>query len=155
MADGLHGSGDLPHLPKMKRKRYERGSWRSSRAGQGPVLGQGAGERVVIVFEGRDAAGKGGTIKRFREHLNPRGARHVALAKPTEAERGEWYFQRYVRQLPTSGEITLFDRSWYNRAGGAGAVLHAPGVRPVPAPGPRLRALAGRRRHLAVRCGWR
>jgi len=75
------------------------------------------GEKIVILFEGRDAAGKGGTIKRFTEHLNPRGARIVALEKPSERESGEWYFQRYVRQLPTRGEIVLFDRSWYNRAG--------------------------------------
>lgn len=75
------------------------------------------GARVVIIFEGRDAAGKGGTIKRFMEHLNPRGARIVALEKPTATEAGQWYFQRYVRHLPTSGEIVLFDRSWYNRAG--------------------------------------
>ncbi|TDR31249.1 polyphosphate kinase 2 [Hydromonas duriensis] len=74
-------------------------------------------EKVVIIFEGRDAAGKGGTIKRFMEHLNPRGARVVALQKPTETERGQWYFQRYVAQLPTAGEMVLFDRSWYNRAG--------------------------------------
>jgi len=75
------------------------------------------GGRMVILFEGRDAAGKGGTIKRFTEHLNPRGARVVALSKPTEREQGEWYFQRYVKHLPTEGEIVLFDRSWYNRAG--------------------------------------
>ncbi|GGP82734.1 polyphosphate kinase 2 [Saccharothrix coeruleofusca] len=75
------------------------------------------GARMVILFEGRDAAGKGGTIKRFTEHLNPRGARVVALSKPTEREQGEWYFQRYVNHLPTAGEIVLFDRSWYNRAG--------------------------------------
>ncbi|WP_028603548.1 polyphosphate kinase 2 [Ottowia thiooxydans] len=75
------------------------------------------GARVVILFEGRDAAGKGGTIKRFMEHLNPRGARVVALEKPTDTERGQWYFQRYVQHLPTHGEIVLFDRSWYNRAG--------------------------------------
>ncbi|MFD5089533.1 polyphosphate kinase 2 [Amycolatopsis thailandensis] len=75
------------------------------------------GGRMVILFEGRDAAGKGGTIKRFTEHLNPRGARVVALGKPTEREQGEWYFQRYVNHLPTEGEIVLFDRSWYNRAG--------------------------------------
>ncbi len=75
------------------------------------------GERVVIIFEGRDAAGKGSTIKRFLEHLNPRGARVVALVKPTDEERGQWYFQRYVDHLPTRGEIVLFDRSWYNRAG--------------------------------------
>ena len=75
------------------------------------------GQRVVILFEGRDAAGKGGAIKRFMEHLNPRGARVVALEKPSETERGQWYFQRYVEHLPTRGEIVLFDRSWYNRAG--------------------------------------
>ncbi|WP_228122296.1 polyphosphate kinase 2 [Saccharothrix syringae] len=75
------------------------------------------GGRMVIVFEGRDAAGKGGTIKRFTEHLNPRGARVVALGKPTDREQGEWYFQRYVNHLPTAGEVVLFDRSWYNRAG--------------------------------------
>lgn len=78
---------------------------------------QDSGARVVIIFEGRDAAGKGGTIKRFMEHLNPRYARIVALQKPTERERGQWYFQRYVENLPTKGEIVLFDRSWYNRAG--------------------------------------
>lgn len=76
-----------------------------------------AQQRVIILFEGRDAAGKGGTIKRFMEHLNPRGARVVALEKPSEVERGQWYFQRYVEHLPTTGEIVLFDRSWYNRAG--------------------------------------
>jgi polyphosphate kinase 2 len=76
-----------------------------------------AKKQVVILFEGRDAAGKGGTIRRFMEHLNPRGARVVALEKPTEVERGQWYFQRYVQHLPTAGEIVLFDRSWYNRAG--------------------------------------
>jgi polyphosphate kinase 2 len=75
------------------------------------------GQRVVILFEGRDAAGKGGTIKRMMEHLNPRGARVVALEKPSDVERGQWYFQRYVQHLPTAGEIVLFDRSWYNRAG--------------------------------------
>jgi polyphosphate kinase 2 len=75
------------------------------------------GARVVILFEGRDAAGKGGTIKRVMEHLNPRGARVVALEKPTEEEKGQWYFQRYIKHLPTKGEIVLFDRSWYNRAG--------------------------------------
>lgn len=73
------------------------------------------GQRVAIVFEGRDAAGKGGTIKRFRENLNPRGARVVALSKPTDAESGQWYFQRYIQHLPTAGEIVFFDRSWYNR----------------------------------------
>jgi len=76
-----------------------------------------SGQKVVILFEGRDAAGKGGTIKRFMEHLNPRGAHVVALEKPSDNERGQWYFQRYVQHLPTAGEIALFDRSWYNRAG--------------------------------------
>ena len=76
-----------------------------------------SGEKVVLIFEGRDAAGKGGSIKRFNEHLNPRGARTVALDKPTEREMGQWYFQRYVSHLPTAGEIVFFDRSWYNRAG--------------------------------------
>ena len=74
------------------------------------------GERVVLLFEGRDAAGKGGTIKRFMEHLNPRGASVVALPAPSERERGQWYFQRYVQCLPSRGEIVFFDRSWYNRA---------------------------------------
>ena len=75
------------------------------------------GERIVMIFEGRDAAGKGGTIKRITENLNPRGARVAALTKPSESERGQWYFQRYTEQLPTAGEMVLFDRSWYNRAG--------------------------------------
>ncbi|WP_420853591.1 polyphosphate kinase 2 [Roseicyclus persicicus] len=75
------------------------------------------GQKIVILFEGRDAAGKGGTIKRFMEHLNPREARVVALNKPTELEKGQWFFQRYVQHLPTTGEIVFFDRSWYNRAG--------------------------------------
>src|ERR1700753_2637172 len=75
------------------------------------------GQRIVIVFEGRDAAGKGGTIKRFTEHLTPRGSRITALVKPTETERTQWYFQRYVTHLPAAGEIVMFDRSWYNRAG--------------------------------------
>jgi polyphosphate kinase 2 len=75
------------------------------------------GERVVLLFEGRDAAGKGGAIRRFTENINPRGARTVALTKPNDTERGQWYFQRYVAHLPTKGEIVFFDRSWYNRAG--------------------------------------
>jgi polyphosphate kinase 2 len=75
------------------------------------------GQKVVLIFEGRDAAGKGGTIKRFTEHLNPRGARVAALEKPTERERTQWYFQRYIDHLPAAGEIVMFDRSWYNRAG--------------------------------------
>ncbi|MCB1463164.1 MAG: polyphosphate kinase 2 [Nitratireductor sp.] len=78
---------------------------------------QRTGERIMIVFEGRDAAGKGGTIARFRENLNPRQVRTVALSKPSDVERGQWYFQRYVEHFPTAGEMVLFDRSWYNRAG--------------------------------------
>jgi polyphosphate kinase 2 len=118
VAAARDGGGDLPHPPKMKRKHYERELLALQiELVKAQYWVKEAGERVVIVFEGRDAAGKGGTIKRFREHMNPRGARHIALAKPTGTERGEWYFQRYVRQLPTSGEIALFDRSWYNRAG--------------------------------------
>ena len=78
---------------------------------------QDVGAKHVIVFEGRDAAGKGGTIKRFTEHLNPRAARVVALNKPSSTEQGQWYFQRYVNHLPTAGEMVLFDRSWYNRSG--------------------------------------
>jgi polyphosphate kinase 2 len=76
-----------------------------------------SGQRIVVICEGRDAAGKGGTIKRFMEHLNPRAARVVALEKPTDHERGQWYFQRYVKHLPSAGEMVFFDRSWYNRAG--------------------------------------
>jgi len=77
---------------------------------------QSNGERIAILVEGRDAAGKGGTIRRFTEHLNPRAMRVVALPKPSDEERGQWYFQRYIRQLPNKGEIVFFDRSWYNRA---------------------------------------
>lgn len=76
-----------------------------------------SGQRIVSLFEGCDAAGKGGAIKRFMEHLNPRGARVAALEKPTDTERGQWYFQRYIQNLPTAGEMVFFDRSWYNRAG--------------------------------------
>ncbi len=76
-----------------------------------------SGQKIIVMCEGRDAAGKGGTIKRFMEHLNPRAARVVALEKPTEHEMGQWYFQRYVEHLPTAGEMVFFDRSWYNRAG--------------------------------------
>jgi len=78
---------------------------------------RGSGQRLVVLFEGRDAAGKGGTIKRFTEHLNPRGARVVALERPSAREASQWYFQRYLAHLPAAGEIVLFDRSWYNRAG--------------------------------------
>ncbi len=110
--------GTYPYRNLMSRRAYERQKYRL----QVELLKLQAwvretGQRVVILFEGRDAAGKGGTIKRFMEHLNPRGARVVALEKPTELERGQWYFQRYVQHLPSAGEIVLFDRSWYNRAG--------------------------------------
>ncbi|MBX7180524.1 MAG: polyphosphate kinase 2 [Bacteroidia bacterium] len=109
---------EYPYKNLMSRKNYERNKYDL----QVELLKlqnwvKETGSRVVILFEGRDAAGKGGTIKRFMEHLNPRGARVVALEKPTEEERGQWYFQRYIKHLPTKGEIVLFDRSWYNRAG--------------------------------------
>lgn len=105
-------------LPKMARRTYERQKAQL----QAELLkvqhwAQETGEKFVLVFEGRDAAGKGGTIKRFTEHLNPRAARVVALNKPTEVERGQWYYQRYLEHLPTAGEMVLYDRSWYNRAG--------------------------------------
>ena len=110
--------GGYPYKYKMLRKDYEREKF----VLQTELLKlqkwvREAEQRVVILFEGRDAAGKGGTIKRFMEHINPRGARVVALEKPSEVERGQWYFQRYVEHLPSYGEIVLFDRSWYNRAG--------------------------------------
>ncbi|MEU8506496.1 polyphosphate kinase 2 [Streptomyces brevispora] len=109
---------DYPYAEKLGRPAYEK----SKRALQIELLKlqhwvKEHDERLVILFEGRDAAGKGGTIKRFTEYLNPRGARVVALEKPTERERSQWYFQRYVAHLPSAGEIVLFDRSWYNRAG--------------------------------------
>ena len=111
-------SGGYPHDKKMKRKAYEK----DLRALQIELLKmqydmRETGKRVAIVFEGRDAAGKGGTISRVRQHLNPRHAHVVALSKPTETERGQWYFQRYVDHMPTAGDLVMFDRSWYNRAG--------------------------------------
>lgn len=109
---------NYPYTKKLGRKEYERGK----RLLQIELLKlqktvRDRGQRVVILCEGRDAAGKGGTIKRFTERLNPRGARVVALDKPSEREAGQWYFQRYVAHLPSAGEIVFFDRSWYNRAG--------------------------------------
>ncbi|WP_170329912.1 polyphosphate kinase 2 [Ruegeria arenilitoris] len=115
------GKGDIlnpsyPYDERMKRKDYDKEmenlqielvkmqSWVKE-----------TDQRVALIFEGRDAAGKGGTIKRFRENLNPRGARNVALSKPSDTERSQWYFQRYVQHLPAAGEIVFFDRSWYNR----------------------------------------
>ena len=110
--------GGYPYKYLMSRKNYEMHKYQL----QVELLKlqawvKNTGARVIIIYEGRDAAGKGGTIKRIMEHLNPRGARVVALEKPTEEERGQWYFQRYIKHLPTKGEIVLFDRSWYNRAG--------------------------------------
>ncbi|MEJ6005994.1 polyphosphate kinase 2 [Paucibacter sp. AS339] len=110
--------GGYPYKNLMSRKSYEQQKYQL----QVELLKlqawvKATGQKVIILFEGRDAAGKGGTIKRYMEHLNPRGARVVALEKPSEVERGQWYFQRYVQHLPTAGEIVLFDRSWYNRAG--------------------------------------
>ncbi|MGW6540663.1 polyphosphate kinase 2 [Streptomyces sp. NPDC055051] len=122
----LDGSGapirtwreNYPYDRKVRRREYER----TKRVLQIELLKlqhwvQATGARVVVICEGRDAAGKGGTIQRFTERLNPRGARIVALDKPTEREQGQWYFQRYIAQLPAAGEIVFFDRSWYNRAG--------------------------------------
>jgi len=110
-------SGDYPYADRPKRKRYDK----ELRLLQIELLKlqswvKAEGERIAIVFEGRDAAGKGGAISRITQHLNPRSVRIVALAKPNETEAGEWYFQRYARHLPTQGEIAIFDRSWYNRA---------------------------------------
>lgn len=109
---------DYPYDELMKRDEYEDEKYQL----QIELLklqywGQDHGVRHIVVFEGRDAAGKGGTIKRFTEHLNPRAARVVALNKPTETEAGQWYYQRYIQHFPTFGEIVMFDRSWYNRAG--------------------------------------
>lgn len=111
-------TGKYPYPIKMARAEYEA----EKAALQVELLKaqlwiQETGQKVVMLFEGRDAAGKGGTIKRFTEHLNPRTARVVALNKPTEEEQGQWFFQRYVKHLPTAGEMVLYDRSWYNRAG--------------------------------------
>ncbi len=116
--DNALSSGGYPYDEKVKRKDYEEALVPL----QIELLKlqahiQSTGQRVVIVFEGRDTAGKGGTIGAIMAHLNPRHARAVALSKPTEAERGQWYFQRYIGHLPTRGDIVLFDRSWYNRAG--------------------------------------
>ncbi|MCO5091430.1 polyphosphate kinase 2 [Bosea sp. (in: a-proteobacteria)] len=118
IVDAAYHSGDYPYGKRMKRKPYAREMeplqielqklmrWAASHR-----------ERIVIVFEGRDGAGKGGTIARFTQHLNPRQARIVALPKPSDTEKGQWYFQRYAAEMPTAGEIVFFDRSWYNRAG--------------------------------------
>ncbi|HEX3996790.1 MAG TPA: polyphosphate kinase 2 [Acetobacteraceae bacterium] len=114
----LFESGEYPYKTPMRAKAYEAHMLELQREllkAQRWV--EKTGQRIVVLFEGRDAAGKGGTIKRFTEHMNPRTARVVALQKPTERERTQWYFQRYIAPLPAAGEIVLFDRSWYNRAG--------------------------------------
>jgi len=113
-----HDNRGFPYQEKMKRKEYEElKAQLQIELLKLQYWAKDKRRKIVILFEGRDAAGKGGTINRFMEHLNPRGARVVALDKPSERERGQWYFQRYVAQLPTAGEIVMFDRSWYNRAG--------------------------------------
>ncbi len=114
----VFSEGIYPYTWKLKRAQYEK----AKQELQVELLKmqswvQETGQKVVIVFEGRDAAGKGGTIKRFMEHMNPRYARVVALTTPTDEERTQWYFQRYIEHLPSGGELVLFDRSWYNRAG--------------------------------------
>ena len=111
-------NGEYPYKRKISRKSYEK----EKALLQVELLKvqewvRATDQKIVLLFEGRDAAGKGGTIKRFMEHLNPRGARVVALDKPTDRERSQWFFQRYISQLPAGGEIVMFDRSWYNRAG--------------------------------------
>jgi polyphosphate kinase len=122
LPDGVNeaafGSGDYPHAKKMKRKKYDKQLAKLQIELQKMAgWARETGERIVIVFEGRDGAGKGGAITRFTQHLNPRHARVVALSKPTETERGQWYFQRYASHMPTRGDIVFFDRSWYNRSG--------------------------------------
>lgn len=111
-------NGKYPYKKKLARKAYER---RKAELQVELLKAQdwvkASGQKIVLLFEGRDAAGKGGAIKRFTEHLNPRGSRIVALEKPTNLEQSQWYFQRYIRHFPSGGEIVLFDRSWYNRAG--------------------------------------
>lgn len=108
---------DYPYEKRMKRSTYEdEVAALQIELVRLQAWANRTGERIVIVFEGRDAAGKGGTIKRFRENLNPRSAYNVALPKPSDVEQGQWYFQRYIRHLPSRGEIVFFDRSWYNRA---------------------------------------
>src|SRR6267154_4515395 len=103
---------------KLPKKAYEKDLYRlQAELVKMQNWARASGARIVVVFEGRDAAGKGGTISRINQYLNPRFARVAALDKPSDREKGQWYFQRYVARLPTAGEIVLFDRSWYNRAG--------------------------------------
>lgn len=118
VSEGAFSSGNYPYQKKLKRSDYEA----QLRALQLELVKLQAhrlasGQRIMILFEGRDAAGKGGTIGAFREYLKARHARVVALSKPTEVEQGQWYYQRYIQHFPTAGDMTLFDRSWYNRGG--------------------------------------
>lgn len=116
--DNALASANYPYDREMKRKPYERQLRKlQTELAKMQAWAREVGERFAIIFEGRDAAGKGSTITRFTQHLNPRYARVVALTKPTETELGQWYFQRYIHHLPTRGEFAIFDRSWYNRAG--------------------------------------
>lgn len=111
-------TGEYPYAKKLSRQVYERQKAElQAELLKVQLWAQESGEKFVLLFEGRDAAGKGGTIKRFMEHLNPRSARVVALNKPTWEEKGQWFFQRYISELPTVGEMVFYDRSWYNRAG--------------------------------------
>ena len=111
-------TGTYPYRTKLGRRAYETTKAQlQAELLKVQLWAQETGQKFALIFEGRDAAGKGGTIKRFTEHLNPRAARVVALNKPSDTERGQWYFQRYIEHLPTAGEIVLYDRSWYNRAG--------------------------------------
>jgi len=129
-----HPIVDIRHDQNEARKAFETGVYPYERKLKRPVYEkrkaelqvellkmqswvEASGHKILMLFEGRDAAGKGGTIKRFNEHLNPRSTRVVALNKPTDRERSQWYFQRYIEHLPSAGEIVMFDRSWYNRAG--------------------------------------
>ncbi len=111
-------SGKYPYRTKLSRSVYEKQKAQlQAELLKVQLWAQETGQKFVLLFEGRDAAGKGGTIKRFMEHLNPRQARVVALNKPTWEEKGQWYYQRYIKELPTVGEMVFYDRSWYNRAG--------------------------------------
>ncbi|WP_372603881.1 polyphosphate kinase 2 [Actibacterium sp.] len=111
-------TGEYPYAEKMSRRSYEAQKAKlQAELLKVQLWAQETEQKFVVLFEGRDAAGKGGTIKRFMEHLNPRSARVVALNKPTWEEKGQWFFQRYIRELPTVGEMVFYDRSWYNRAG--------------------------------------
>ncbi|QLC21125.1 polyphosphate kinase 2 [Parasphingopyxis sp. CP4] len=111
-------TGEYPYEKKMSRRSYERQKAQlQAELLKVQLWAQDTGEKFVLLFEGRDAAGKGGTIKRFTEHLNPRSIQVVALPKPDDRQRGQWFFQRYIEHLPSAGEMVFYDRSWYNRAG--------------------------------------